>query len=98
MTLDWRMERKLLSFVSPSNSLLSQTWTLEGLFELTRCLSRAINLASYAASGTTEKQGHHQLYQARPGAPREARFSCPSTPMKTTDANLYCEFTKHKLE
>ena len=25
-------------------------------------------------------------------------FLIVSTPMKTTDANLYCEFTKHKLE
>ena len=54
--------------------------TLEGLFELTRRPSRALNLASCVASGTTEIQGHRQVCRARRGGPR--------TPPTTTDANI----------
>ena len=38
------------------------SWTLEGIFELTQCLSRALNLSLHVAFGTSaEKQGHGQV-------------------------------------
>ena len=43
---------------------LSQSWTLEGLLliELTQRPSRALNIASCIASGTSEIQGHSQRF------------------------------------
>ena len=42
-------------------TLLSPSRTIEGLFELTWCSSRALKLASCVASGISEIQGHHQV-------------------------------------
>ena len=44
---------------------------------------------SCVASGTTEKQGHRQVWRARRGGPR--------TPSTTTDANLDCAFVENAL-
>ena len=46
-------------------------------------------LALCVASGTTEIQGHHQVWRARRGGPR--------TPSRTTDANLDCPFVENAL-
>ena len=43
----------------------SQSRTLDRLFELTQRPSRTLNLAFYAASGTTEKQGYSHVWCAR---------------------------------
>ena len=43
-------------------------------------------LASCVASGTTEIQGHRQVWRARRGGPRT-----------TTDANLDCAFVENAL-
>ena len=67
----------------------SASWTLEGLFELTRCPSRTLNLASCVASGTTEIQGHCQVCRARRRSPR--------TPSTTTDTNLDSAFVEIAL-
>ena len=58
--------------------------TLEGLFELTRRLSRALDLPR-ALLPELQKQGHRQVCRARRGGPR--------TPSKTVDANrLFVRF------
>ena len=46
-------------------------------------------LASCFASGTTEIQGHRQVWGARHEGPR--------TPSTTTDANLDCAFVENAL-
>ena len=51
----------------------SLPWTLEGLFELTWCPSRA--LASCVASGTTKIQGHRQVCRDRRGGPSQQQLT-----------------------
>ena len=51
-------KRRSLSFLPATP--LSQSLTLEGLFELTWHLSTALLFNTHVASGTTEKQGHRQ--------------------------------------
>ena len=61
----WRTNQWLFSSVLPSTSL-SPSWTLEGLFELTRRpLIHGPQIAACLASGTTEKQRHHQVCRDR---------------------------------
>ena len=57
----------------------SLSGTIEGLFELTRCPSRALALPRTCPR---EKQGHRQVCRAKRRGPR--------TLSKTTDANLDC--------
>ena len=64
----------LFSSVPPSNSLVSVSDP---------------RLASCAASGITEIQGHRQVCHARRAGPR--------TPSTTTDANLDCAFVENAL-
>ena len=58
MTPCWENIPVLFFPVTPS----SQSWTLEGLFELTQRPSRAFNLAWCIVSGTAVKEGHHQVF------------------------------------
>ena len=69
--------------------------TLEGLFELTRYPSRALNLPRVLlsiytfASRITDKKGQSQVCRARPGGPR--------TQSRTAYANLDCAFVENAL-
>ena len=80
-------QRNTVPFLPATPSSLS--YTLNVLFELPRSPSRALNLASYITSGTTEKQGHFLLSRAR------SRGRC--TPSRTTIAKLDCAFVKNPL-
>ena len=51
----------LFSSLLPSNSLLSQSQTLERLFDLTKRTFKALYLASYFASRTIDEQEHCQV-------------------------------------
>ena len=78
------IEGILFSSAPPSNSLVSVS-ALEGLYELTRRTSRALNF-SCVASKTTEKQGHNQVCRAGPRALS-----------RTTETNLDCAFVENAL-
>ena len=70
----------------------SPSWTLEGLFKLTRRPSRALDSPSALLptyKDTDEIQGHRQVCRARRGG--------PITPSTTTDANLDCAFVENAL-
>ena len=55
------MERIFFSSVHSMNSMVSVSKPSKGFFELTRRSSRALNLASFLASETTEIQGRCQV-------------------------------------
>ena len=67
-------QESLFFSVPPSNSLVS-VWDPP--------------LASCVAFGTTDIQGHRQVWRARSRGPR--------TPSTTTDANLDCAFVEKEL-
>ena len=67
----------------------SPSWTLEGLFELTRRPSRAHDLPRALLQRTTEIQGHCQVCRARCKGPR--------TLSRTIDENLDCVFVENAL-
>ena len=58
-------------------------------FELTWCPSRALKLATYAAFGTIEIQGHRQVWCTRRWGPR--------TLSRASDVNLDCAFVENAL-
>ena len=68
----------------------SMSRTLEGLFELTRRLSRALDLPRALLPELQRiKDTHRQGCRARRGGPR--------TPSRTTDANFDCTFVENAL-
>ena len=81
------MGETLFYSVPPSHSIWS--WTLEGLIELTRRLSMALNLGTYLASGTTDIQGHRLFCRNRNAG--------PGTPSRTTIPKLGCAVVENAL-
>ena len=77
------------SSVPPSNSLVSVSKPIKGVFWADTAPFKGPRLALCVASGTTEIQGHRQECSARREGPR--------TPSTTTDANLDCAFVENTL-
>ena len=77
----------MFSFLTSNNSV-SLSWPLEGLFEWTRRLSKALNLITYVVAGTSKILGHLQVCWLGTKVPGY----CP----KTTEANLGFVFSKIK--
>ena len=75
----------LFSSVPPNNSLVSVSDPRRAF----RADTAPFSGPRLVASGTTEKQGHRQVWRARCGGPR--------TPSTTTDANLDCAFVENAL-
>ena len=83
MDLPGRPRRGRYDYISflPA-SLPFQSWTLEGLFELTLRHSRAINLTLCVASRNTEIKRHCQVYRTKRKGPQ--------TPLKTSVTMFDC--------
>ena len=67
----------------------SPSRTLEGLFELTRRPSWALDSPRVLLPELPEIQGHRQVWRTRREGPR--------TPSRTTDKNLDCAFVENAL-